>query len=78
MGKKKYNLEPLTTRQLIECFDTGGFDARMYKFAMYGLGLKSVDDFDKPENHYPRAEISDIAVQVMEESDKGKNPTAKD
>ncbi len=75
MGKKKYDLTPLTTRQRIECFDTEGRDAMMYKFAMYGLGLEKIEDFDKPENFYPRGEISEIAAQVMEESGKGANPT---
>ena len=71
------NLVPLTTRQSITCYDIEGEMAKMYAFAMYGLGLKTIEDFDKPENQYSIEEIGDIAVAVVEATDKGKNPTNK-
>lgn len=77
MGKKMYDLKPLTTQQKITCLDTEGITRRIYKFAMYGLGLKSLDEFDKPENQYTAEEINSIATEVIEGLDKGKNPTTK-
>ncbi|MCH8837729.1 MAG: hypothetical protein IIA60_07995 [Candidatus Marinimicrobia bacterium] len=71
------NLVPLTTQQSIICYDTEGDMAQMYAFAMYGLGLKSIGDFDKPENQYTIEEISMISIAVVEDTDKGKNPTSK-
>ena len=71
------DLTPLTTAQKIECYDTEGAMAQMYKFAMYGLGLKSLSDFDKPENQYTTEEIGDISVKVVEATEKGADPTNK-
>lgn len=73
----KDKLIPLTTRQSVTCYDTEGATEQMYTFAMYGLGLKTLDDFDKPENTYTITEISDIAVAVIEVSEKGRNPTSE-
>ncbi len=73
----KEKLTPLTTRQMVECYDTDGSMAQMYLWAMYGLGLKSLEDFDKPKNQYSVEEIGEISVAVVEASNKGKNPTNK-
>jgi len=73
----KEKLTPLTTRQMVDCYDTVGTMEQMYKWAMYGLGLKSLEDFDKSENQYSVEEIGEISVAVVEASDRGKNPTSK-
>ena len=74
---KTVTLSPLNTAQKIECYDLGGDMERMYKWAMYGLGLVRVSDFDKPENKYTTAEIGEIAAAVVEATEKGSNPTTK-
>ena len=73
----KEKLVPLTTPQAIECYDTQGTMEQMYKWAMYGLGLRSLADFDKPENEYSVEEIGDISIAVVEALNQGKNPTSK-
>ena len=74
---KTVTLTPLNTVQKIECYDLGGDMERMYKWAMYGLGLVRVSDFDKPENKYTVEEIGEIAVEVVEATEKGADPTLK-
>ena len=72
------HLKPLTKRQEITCYDTEGAMKRMTLFAMYGLGLRTIEDFDNPDNSYSIAEISEIAAAVVEDADKGRNPTTSD
>ncbi len=74
---KTVELTPLNTSQKIECYDLGGDMERMYKWAMYGLGLRTLADFDKAENKYTVTEIGEIAVAVVEATEKGSNPTTK-
>ena len=74
---KTVTIVPLNTTQKIECYDVGGDMKRMYKWAMYGLGLRTLADFDKPENSYSTEEIGEIAVAVVEATEKGSNPTSK-
>ena len=74
---KTVTLIPLNTIQKIECYDLGGDMERMYKWAMYGLGLKSLAAFDEPENNYTTADIGEIAAAVVEATEKGTDPTTK-
>ncbi|KKK95270.1 hypothetical protein LCGC14_2674500 [marine sediment metagenome] len=74
---KTVSLTPLTTTQKVECFDILGDMERIYKWAMYGLGLVRLSDFDKPENNYTTVDIGEIAVAVVEATEKGTDPTTK-
>ncbi len=74
---KTVTLSPLNTAQKIECYDLGGDMERMYKWAMYGLGLRSLAAFDEPENNFTVADIGEIAVEVVEATDKGTDPTPR-
>ena len=74
---KTVTLTPLNTVKKIECYDLGGDMERMHKWAMYGLGLKSLAAFDEPENKYTIEEIGDIAAAVVEATEKGTDPTTK-
>ena len=74
---KTVTLTPLNTAQKIECYDLGGDMERMYKWAMYGLGLKSLAAFDEPENKYTIEEIGEISIAVVEATEKGTDPTTK-
>ena len=77
MKKWENRLVSLTTPQAIECYDTSGSMEQMYKWAMYGLGLRSLADFDKPENDYSVEEIGEISIAVVEALNRGGNPTSK-
>ena len=74
---KTVQLIPLNTTQKVECFDIQGDMERMYKWAMYGLGLARLSDFDKSENTYTTADIGEIAAAVVEATEKGSDPTTK-
>lgn len=74
---KTVNIIPLNTIQMVECYDIQGDMERMYTWAMCGLGLRSLAAFDKPENNFTVAEIGEIAVAVVEATEKGADPTTK-
>lgn len=74
---KTVTITPLNTTQKVECFDIQGDMERMYKWAMYGLGLRRLSDFDQEEHHYSTDEIGEIASATIEETEKGADPTPK-
>ena len=74
---REVELRGLTTRERIKAFDSEGQMEQMYIFSMYALGLKSLDDFDKPENSYTVEEIGEIAGEAATETGKSANPTSK-
>lgn len=74
---KTVTLTPLNTAQKIECYDIQGDMERMYKWAMYGLGLIRLSDFDKEENKYSIEEIGEISIAALEATEKGADPTTK-
>ena len=74
---KTVTLTPLNTAQKIECFDIEGPMESAFKWAMYGLGFKSLAAFDEPENKYTIKERAEIAEATLEATEKGADPTTK-